>query len=111
MTVEQLPEVVRRYQEAHDRHDTDAALAVFTADATVVDDGHRYVGASEIRTWLDTASREFTFTRTLVAAEQTGADRWMVTNHLEGDFPGGEVDLGYAFTLVDDRIVELVIAP
>ena len=32
-------------------------------------------------------------------------------NHLEGDFPGGVVDLRYKFTLTDDLISELVIAP
>jgi hypothetical protein len=38
-------------------------------------------------------------------------EHWVVVNHLEGDFPGGAVDLAYRFTLVADRIGELVIAP
>jgi hypothetical protein len=32
-------------------------------------------------------------------------------NHLEGNFPGGVVDLRYRFVVVDDLISELVIAP
>ncbi len=38
-------------------------------------------------------------------------DRWVAVNRLEGDFPGGAVELRYRFALVDDLISELVIAP
>jgi len=33
-----------------------------------------------------------------------------VTVHLVGDFPGGEADLGFRFTLAGDRIAALTIA-
>ena len=36
---------------------------------------------------------------------------WIVVNHLEGDFPGGVVDLRYRFVMTGDLIAELVIAP
>jgi hypothetical protein len=106
-----LPDTVRRYQDAHDRHDTDVALSAFEPDAAVFDDGKEFHGTDEIRTWLTTAASEYTFTRTLVSAEPVDADTWLVVNHLEGNFPGGVVDLRYMFTLSDDRISELVIAP
>jgi hypothetical protein len=106
-----VPEVVRRYQQAHDRHDVDGALSAFASDAKVVDDGHEFVGADAIRNWLTTTSSEYTYTRTLVNANATTADTWLVVNHLEGDFPGGVVDLRYQFVLVGDLIAELVIAP
>ena len=41
----------------------------------------------------------------------SGSDAWLVTNHLEGNFPGGEVDLRYQFQLQADRIAELIIEP
>jgi hypothetical protein len=107
----ELPEVIRRYQDAHDRHDTGAALATFAPDGRVVDDGHGHVGTYEIRHWLDTTASEFTYTRTLVDFEPLDAGAWLVVNHLEGDFPGGQVDLRYRFQLADDLITELVIAP
>ena len=106
-----LPEVVSRYQQAHDRRDTEVALSAFSPDARVVDDGHEYHGTDEIRTWLATAASQFTFTRTLIGAEVTGAATWVVVNRLEGDFPGGVVDLRYRFVLTGDLISELVIAP
>jgi ketosteroid isomerase-like protein len=103
--------IVSRYQDAHDRRDTDVALSAFTADARVVDDGHEFHGTDEVRTWLATAASEFTFTRTLVSAEAAGPDTWVVVNHLEGDFPGRVVDLRYRFGLTGGLISELVIAP
>lgn len=110
MTVE-LPAVIHRYHEAHDRRDTDTALATFTPDARVEDDGRTYVGADEVRGWLSTAAAELTYTRTPLDATDEGDGRWLTTSHLEGDFPGGVVDLRYRFRIVDDRIAELVIAP
>jgi hypothetical protein len=108
---EALPDVIRRYQDAHDHRDTDVALAAFAANARVLDDGHEFNGTQEIRHWVASAASEFTFTRTFVSAEHVGAGAWLVVNHLEGDFPGGEVDLRYQFGLRDDLITELVIAP
>ena len=107
----ELPEVVSRYQSAHDRRDTAVALSAFTPDARVFDDGHEYHGADEIRGWLDHGASEYTFTRSLVSTEATGAGTWVVVNHLEGNFPGGVVDLRYRFTVTDGLISELVIAP
>ena len=106
-----LPEAVSRYQSAHDRRDTEAALSAFAPEAKVVDDGHEFHGTEEIRAWLDSAASEFTFTRALVSAEAVDADTWLVLNRLEGDFPGGIVDLRYRFVLSGDLISELVIAP
>jgi ketosteroid isomerase-like protein len=106
-----LPEIIERYQRAHDRGDTSGALAAFAPDATVVDDGRRSVGHDEIAAWLTDTANAFTYTRTLLAAEAEGPTTWLVTNRLDGDFPGGTVELRYRFTIVDDRITELHIAP
>ena len=106
----ELPEVVGRYQDAHDRRDTESALATFAAGARVTDDGHDYRGRDEIRDWLSRVSVEFTYTRTLLDATPTAPDTWLVTNHLEGNFPGGVVDLRYRFVIANGLIRELDIA-
>lgn len=111
MSAPELPGVVSAYLSAHDEHRTDDALAAFTIDARVIDDNQEYVGADAIRHWLGATSTAFTFTRTFVGAEPDGEQRWLVRNHLVGDFPGGEVDLSYRFRLDGDRIAELHIAP
>jgi ketosteroid isomerase-like protein len=105
------PDVIRRYQDAHDRHDTETALATFTPDARVIDEGHEHKGTDAIRHWLETAATEFTYTRTLITAESLDHKTWLVVNRLEGDFPGGVVDLRYRFQLSGGLISELVIAP
>ena len=107
----QMPDVVAQYQGAHDRHDVETALAAFTPNAIVKDDGHEYHGGDEIRDWLSRASTQFSYTRTLTGADALDANTWLVTNHLEGNFPGGVVDLRYRFVLIDDLISELEIAP
>ena len=77
----------------------------------MVDDGHRYAGLERIRGWLANASTEFSYARTFTGADAVDADTWLVTNRLEGDFPGGVVDLGYQFRLAGAAIAELLIAP
>lgn len=106
-----MPDVLRRYLEAHDRHDTDAALSAFAPDAHVLDDGQDYRGLNAIRDWLARASTQFTYTRTLLDAHAEAPNHWLVRNRLEGDFPGGVVDLRYQFTLVDGLIADLAVIP
>ena len=106
-----LPDVITTYQDAHDRHDAPVALAQFAHDALVTDDGHTYTGTDEIDSFIRTAASEYTFTRTLIDAAESAPGEWTVTNHLEGDFPGGTVDLSYRFRLDGDRIARLDIAP
>lgn len=106
-----LPDVIVTYQHAHDRHDTDAAIATFDPGATVVDDGHTHVGIDAIRAWLDRTASEYTYTRTLTGVDDHGDGRYTVRNHLDGNFPGGQVDLRYRFELADGRIRSLHIAP
>ena len=47
-----------------------------TVDARVVDDGRTYEGISGVESFLRNAASEYTYTRTLVAAEEVGPDRW-----------------------------------
>jgi hypothetical protein len=107
----EIPDIVRAYLDAHDRRDTEAALGSFTSDAIVKDDGREYRGLPEIRDWLSRASVEFTYTRTLIDSAEVDANTWLVENHLEGDFPGGVIDLRYRFILDAGLISELDIAP
>jgi ketosteroid isomerase-like protein len=107
----ELPEVIRSYQNAHDRGDVDAALSAFTADARVHDEEREYRGTETIRDWVTDTSAKFTYTRTMTGAERLEDGTWLVQNHLEGDFPGGVVDLRYRFILTGGRIADLTITP
>lgn len=106
----QLPATVRDYLAAHTARDTDAALGTFLPTAVVVDDGRTFSGTDEIREFLGKAGAEFTYTTEPLGARQLDDGRWVATQRLEGDFPGGVVDLDFTFTLSGDLIAELVIA-
>ncbi|WP_221349451.1 nuclear transport factor 2 family protein [Streptomyces beigongshangae] len=106
-----LPGVLHAYLDAHARGDVTTAAACFAPTAVVVDDGRTHRGREEVRDWLGRSSAEYTYTTTPVSAVRRGEERWHVTQHLAGDFPGGTVDLDYGFTIADARIAALVIGP
>ncbi len=106
-----LPEPIAEYFRASTAHDTDAAVATFTPDATVVDDGSSHTGQSEIRAWRDQTSSEFEYTTTILGVVSDTGDEHVVTAEVAGDFPGSPVRLGFGFTLSGDHIAALVIAP
>ncbi|MER5943414.1 nuclear transport factor 2 family protein [Streptomyces sp. NPDC001928] len=106
-----LPQVITRYLDAHRAHDTATALGAFHPDATVTDEGKTHRGAPAIGTWLTHAAGEYTYTIELTGAEKVDTDHYVATHHLEGNFPGGVVDLHYRFTLSDGLIEDLVIEP
>ncbi|WP_327292952.1 nuclear transport factor 2 family protein [Streptomyces sp. NBC_01198] len=106
-----LPDVIKRYLEAHTARDASGATRAMTPQATVTDEGRTYRGAPEIEAWLNRATSEYTYTTTLLGAEQAGPDRYTAIQRLEGDFPGGRVDLRFRFTLDQGLIGDLVIAP
>jgi ketosteroid isomerase-like protein len=107
----ELPEIITSYQTAHDRGDAEAAVSAFATDARVYDEDREYRGTEAIRTWVSETSAKFTYVRTLTGAELLEDGTWLVQNHLEGDFPGGVVDLSYRFVLGDGLIVDLAITP
>jgi ketosteroid isomerase-like protein len=105
------PEVITRYLTAHRAHDTAVAIAMFTQDATAIDDGNTCQGTAAIERWLNRSATEFTHTIGLTGAERTDARHYTATHHLEGDFPGGTVDPRYRFRLRGDLVERLVIEP
>jgi NADPH:quinone reductase-like Zn-dependent oxidoreductase len=104
-----LPEVVGRYFGAERSRDLLGVLDVFAPDAVVCDQGDVYVDREQIEHWLKVSWEQFTYTVVPVAAAVVENDVVFARAHLEGDFPGAEVDLEYRFVLVGDRISELEI--
>jgi len=104
-----LPAIISSYLTAHRDDDADTALTVFTDDATVIDEGHTYRGLGEIDNWLHRSASEYTYTIELTRAAKLDDDHYDLTHHLEGNFPGGQVDLHFRFTLRDGSIARLVI--
>jgi hypothetical protein len=106
-----LPDPVRRYFEVDADRDIDSIVALFSDDATVVDERETHEGTSAIRAWqLGPASR-YTYTTEVLGAEALGPDRCLVSGRLTGNFPGGTADLKWDFTISGDHVKRLVIAP
>ncbi|KZF09229.1 MULTISPECIES: nuclear transport factor 2 family protein [unclassified Rhodococcus (in: high G+C Gram-positive bacteria)] len=107
-----LPDNVKKFMTALDSKQGARGLAVFTADAVVTDEGHDYSGRDEIEAWLiaSVSESEYTYTSEFTGATTTGTTV-DVEQHLEGNFPGGVVDLHYRFTLDGALIQRLVIEP
>jgi hypothetical protein len=104
-----LPEVITSYLKAHRARDLDTAIVRYTDDASVTDEGRTYNGPDEIRAWLSRSANEFSYTIEMTGATKLGDDQYDVAHHLEGNFPGGKVDLHFRFTLLDGKIARLVI--
>jgi ketosteroid isomerase-like protein len=110
-----LPPVVSNYLAASDRDDIDAIVACFTNDAVVIDEDRHWRGADAIRQWRENVATAFEYTVAIIRSEAVGtvdrAQRHDVYTHLEGNFPGGQVDLTNRFTLRGDLIAGLDIVP
>ncbi|MGW5452732.1 nuclear transport factor 2 family protein [Nocardia sp. NPDC003979] len=105
-----LPDNIKTFMTALSTPEDGRAAATFTTDAVVTDDGRTYTGRDEIRAWLTASAGEYTYTSQFTGATMTDATV-DVGQHLEGNFPGGVVDLHYRFTLDGTSISRLVIEP
>ncbi|MFF0713425.1 nuclear transport factor 2 family protein [Streptomyces bauhiniae] len=108
---EALPEVITGFLTAHRDHDAATALGFLRPDAGVTDDGRTHQGARAIEAWMTRTAGEYTYTTELIGAQKVDADHYVATHHLEGDFPGGVVDLHYRFRLGGGLIEDLRIEP
>lgn len=104
-----VPDVISRYYDAAAADDLESLLACFTDDAHVRDESHDFRGVAEIRGWRNGLASRFTYTTQITGTEVVADDVYVVSTHLEGDFPGGVVDLEQRFTVTDGLIADLSI--
>ncbi|GLY29014.1 nuclear transport factor 2 family protein [Kineosporia sp. NBRC 101731] len=102
-------DAVSTYLDAIDAGNKQSVIDIFTADAVVTDDGTTYRGHEEILGWLGGAASEWTTTSTRLGIDRQ-ARTVVALLRVEGNFPGGRVDLRSEFALADDgRITALTI--
>ena len=103
-----LPEPLSAYFGAKNRHDIDAMLAPFSADAVVKDESRESGSLAAIREWMEETTRKYRDTVEVTdVAEADG--RTIVTGLVSGTFPGSPAQLRFAFTLEDGKIIRLEI--
>ena len=104
-------DVIRRYFEHDANRDIDGIVALFSDDATVIDEAETRHGTDEIRAWQTGTASKYTYSTEILAITDGEPGRSFVDARITGDFPGGVADLRWDFTVSDDRIRRLVIAP
>jgi hypothetical protein len=106
-----VPDAVQRYFDADAVRDVEAIVELFSEDATVVDEGREHNGAAEIREWQTGPASTYEYSVTITDRESLGEDRFRVAARLDGNFPGGTVELKFDFVVRGSRIAYLKIAP
>lgn len=101
----QIPFQAAVYLDAVDRGDIDASLATLAPDAVVLDDGKTYRG-DEIRAWRSSSESEYTYTREFLGLLPIDETHSVARYRLEGNFPGGVVELRFLFTTRADGLIE-----
>ncbi|MFE7845470.1 nuclear transport factor 2 family protein [Microbacterium sp. NPDC057407] len=107
LKIDELPAAVDGFVEGWQGRDPQKVASLFAANAKVSDEGRTHDGIDEIRAWIDETIGLYTTTLTFLRAREV--DGMVGSSYrLEGDFPGGVVELEYQFTLDDEgRIVQL----
>jgi hypothetical protein len=106
-----VPDLISRYFDLDAERNVEAIVALFTSDATVVDESQTRNGTNEIRAWQLGPASKYEYTTELLDSTVQSPDRYLITGRLTGNFPGGTADLRWDFTIADDHIIRLVIAP
>ena len=106
-----LPLIVSQYFDFDEVRDVESIVALFREDATVIDENETRQGTSEIRAWQEGSASTYTYSTEVTGTSRVAPDRYVIDARLTGDFPGGTVDLKFDFTITDEHITRLVIAP
>ena len=102
----ELPAILQNYYEAKNRHDVDAMAECFGDDARVHDEGEDIVGRAAIREWIARTTEAYRVQVEVTKAEVSGS-KVAVTAMVSGNFDGSPLEMYYAFTLENGKIVGL----
>lgn len=111
MSLAAVPAVISRYFDLDADRDVEGVTALFSDDATVVDERETHRGRAAIRAWRAGPASRYVYTTEVLRADAEGPRHYTVTARLTGNFPGGTVVLRHAFTIAGEGIARLVISP
>jgi hypothetical protein len=104
-------DLIDRYLAAAAARDTEALVGLFSQDGVVIDEDKTWRGPSEIRAWRAGPAAAYQYTTELLGIEHAGGADYVARVRLDGNFPGGTVELRHRFTIDADGIHRLEIAP
>ncbi|CAN5604481.1 hypothetical protein BH09PSE5_BH09PSE5_44130 [soil metagenome] len=102
------PAVIYRYFEAQSQPGVAELASCFASDATVRDESQTHRGLEAIQAWKKTTNEKYEVRFTRLGLRQEG-DTFKVLVHLDGNFPGKQVDLMHVFTVRDELVEALEI--
>src|SRR5689334_1395609 len=91
------PDLVTRYFTAQSTRDFDTLLTLSAEDAVVVGEGRTQRSTRENRAWREDVAAAYEYSRELRGVASSGDGTYIADVHLEGNCPGGTVDLVYRF--------------
>lgn len=105
------PEILSRYFSSVERCDLDDLTTCFGDDATLTDDGRTYHGRAEIVAWRREAGQAYEFIVEVLDWEQADDGTYVVATNVASTESGEPVGLMFRFTVRDQLISSLHIAP
>ena len=105
-----VPGPVTTYLAAEKGKDTELLSQCFHEDAVVRDEGREYRGVAAIEAWHREVNTKFRYVVEPLAASTNGP-AVVVRARVTGDFPGSPVEQRFNFTVSENRIVSLEVAP
>lgn len=103
-----FPLAITRYLELQGGGALDGLSEVFVPDAVVRDEAQTHSGLVAIADWKRAANAKYQMRMVPLGLSQLG-ETFKLLVHLEGNFPGKQVDLMHVFTLRDGRVATLEI--
>ncbi len=105
-----LPKTVQTYVEAYNARNREEAVACFSDDALVHDEGKDDRGGKEITEWVGETIENFQHLLTPGKVEGD-EQKPVVAMTVSGSFPGSPVTLAFHFTMEKEVIAQLIIVP
>jgi hypothetical protein len=105
-----VPGPVATYLAADKAKDTEMLGQCFREDAIVRDEGREHRGIAAIKAWHREANAKYRYVLDPLEASASGPTV-VVRARVTGDFPGSPIEPRFNFTVSDDRIISLEVAP
>ncbi|PWS26307.1 hypothetical protein DHW03_16095 [Pedobacter yonginense] len=103
-----LPKLIENLVEAQNNHDAVAYSSLFSANATVFDEGKHHLGNAAIQKWIENSNQQYQTTLKPIAykEDENGA---VFTAEVAGTFPGSPAVLNFNLVIEHDLIQSLEI--
>jgi ketosteroid isomerase-like protein len=103
-----LPEIIKKYVAASNKHDVKSIVACFSDDALVHDEREGHRGKEAIEGWTVKTIEKYKFQFKPLNVKADAAEI-VVAVEVSGTFDGSPVTLYYHFTIKKDKILSLAI--